>query len=153
MTIHAPTDREIVMDRVVDAPRDLVWQAWTQPEHIDQWWGQDGFTTRTQEHDLRPGGVWRLVMRGPDSVDYNVRLVLHEVTPPGQLAYVHEEMAGQVPEFLTTVTFEDIGGKTHVTMRSLFASKADRDRVWEEGAKEGGVQMLARMAEYVVVMA
>jgi uncharacterized protein YndB with AHSA1/START domain len=147
---QAPTDREIVMDRMVDAPRDLVWQAWTQPEHIDQWWGQDGFTTTTQEYDLRPGGAWRFIMRGPDGIDYKIRITFREVTPPDRLTYMHDdEGVGLVPEFPTTVTFEDVDGKTRVTMRSTFDSKAERDRVWEEGAKEGGPQMLARMAEHV----
>jgi uncharacterized protein YndB with AHSA1/START domain len=147
-------DREIVIERVVDAPRDLVWQAWTQIEHLERWWGQDGVTTTTREFEMRPDGVWRLVMHTPDGVDHRIRLVFREVTPPERLTYVHDdEGAGQVPEFPTTVTFEDLGERgTPVSMRSLFASKAERDRVWEEGAKEGGPQMLARMAEYVAGM-
>jgi len=148
------SDLEIVMDRVVDAPRELVWEAWTQIEHIERWWGRDGLTTTTLEFEMRPGGVWRSVMHAPDGVDYKIRIVFREVTPPDRLTYVHDdEGAGQVPEFPTTVTFEDVDGKTRVTMRSEFASKAERDRVWEEGAKEGGPQMLARMAEHVAHMA
>jgi uncharacterized protein YndB with AHSA1/START domain len=137
------------MERVVDAPRELVWEAWTQVEHLERWWGQDGVTTTTLEFDMRPGGLWRFVMHGPDGVDYKIRLVFRDVTPPDRLTYVHDdEGAGQVPEFFTTVTLEDVDGETRVTMRSEFASKAERDRVWEDGAKEGGPQMLARMAEY-----
>lgn len=147
------SDREIVMDRVVNAPRELVWEAWTQIEHLERWWGRDGSTTTTLEFEIRPGGVWRSVMRGPDGIDYKIRIVFREVTPPDRLTYFHDdEGAGQVPEFPTTVTFEDVDGKTRVTMRSEFASKAERDQVWEDGAKEGGPQMLARMAEHVEQM-
>ena len=109
----------------------------------------------THEIDVRAGGVWRFIMHGPDGADYKIRIVFREVTPPDRLTYVHDDdEAGQVPEFVTTVTFEDLGGRgTRVSMRSLFASKAERDRVWEDGAKEGGMQMLARMAEHVALLA
>jgi uncharacterized protein YndB with AHSA1/START domain len=148
------TDREIVLERIVDAPRELVWEAWTRIEHIERWWGPDGFTATTREFDLRPGGVWRFIMHGPDGVDYRNRVVFREIAPQERLTYVNDdEGEGRMPEFLTTVTFEDLGGKaTRVSMRSFFASEAERDRVWEEGAKEGGPQMLARMAEHVAQM-
>ena len=98
-------DREIVMDRIVDAPRELVWEAWTQVEHLERWWGRNGVTTTTLEFEMRPGGMWRLIMHGPDGVDYRIRLVFREVTPPESLTYLHDdEGAGQVPEFPTTVT-------------------------------------------------
>lgn len=145
------SDREIVIDRLVDATRELVWKAWTQLEHLERWWGPDGFTTTTREIDVRPGGAWRFIMHGPDGVDYRNRIIFHEVTPPAQLVYAHDDDGeGASGEFLTTVTFEDISGKTRVTMRSQFASKAERDRVVEEfGAIEGGKQTLARLAEYL----
>jgi uncharacterized protein YndB with AHSA1/START domain len=148
-------DREIVIDRIVDAPRELVWRAWTQLEHLESWWGPDGFTTTTHEFDVRPGGVWRFIMHGPDGTDYNNRVTFRELAPPERLAYVHDDDGeGAIGEFNSTVTFEDLGDKTRVTMRSQFASKAERDRVVEEfGAIEGGKQTLARLAEYVAGMA
>lgn len=68
-------DREIVITRVFDAPREQVFDAWTDSEHVSQWWGPNGFTTTTHEMDVRPGGVWRFIMHGPDGVDYKNRIV------------------------------------------------------------------------------
>ena len=152
--VATTSDREIVIDRIVDAPRELVWKAWTELEHLERWWGPNGFTTTTHEIDVRPGGVWRFIMHGPDGTDYKNRIVFREVTTPAQLVYSHDDDGeGASGEFLTTVTFVDVGGKTEVTMRSLFASKAERDRVVEEfGAIEGGKQTLARLAEYLPQM-
>ena len=147
-------DREIVISRVFDAPRDVVFSAWTDPEQVAQWWGPDGFSTTTHEMDVRPGGVWRFIMHGPDGVDYKNRIVFREVTPRERLVYVHDDDGeGASGEFVATVTFVDVGGKTELTMRSQFASKAERDRVVEEfGAIEGGKQTLARLAEHLAKM-
>jgi uncharacterized protein YndB with AHSA1/START domain len=148
---EAVTDREIVISRVFDAPRELVWKAWTDSAQVAQWWGPNGFSTTIHEMDVRPGGVWRFVMHGPDGVDYKNRIVFREVVPPNRLVYTHDDDGeGAIGEFLATVAFVDVGGKTEVTMRSLFPSKAERDRVVEEhGAIEGGKQHLARLAEYL----
>jgi uncharacterized protein YndB with AHSA1/START domain len=144
-------DREIVIDRVVDAPRELVWEAWTQIEHIERWWGPNGFTTTTREFDIRPGGAWRFIMHGPDGVDYNNRIIFREITPPERLVYYHDDDGeGALGNFTGIVTFEELGNRSRVTLHSEFASKAERDRHVEEyGAIEGGKQTLARMAEYV----
>jgi uncharacterized protein YndB with AHSA1/START domain len=148
------TDREIVIDRVVKAPRELVWKAWTELHHLERWWGPNGCTTTTHEIEVRPGGVWRFIMHGPDGTDYRNRIMFREVTPPERLVYAHDDDGeGLSSGFLTTVTFRDVGGKTRVTMRGLFPSKAERDRVVDEyGAIEGGRQTLARLAEYVSQM-
>lgn len=69
--------------RTIDAPRDLVFDAWTDPAHVGQWWGPDGFTTTTHEIDIRPGGVWRFTMHGPDGVDYPNEIAFEEIVPPG----------------------------------------------------------------------
>ena len=154
MTTDQATDREIVIDRVVDAPRDVVWEAWTQREHLDRWWGPDGFTTTTHEIDVRVGGVWRFIMHGPDGVDYKNRITYREITPPERLVYAHDDDGeGASGAFMSTVTFDDVGGTTRVTLRALFSSKAERDRHVEEyGAIEGGKQTLGRLAEYVAQM-
>ena len=76
------TDREIVTTGVVDAPRARVFEAWTDPTHVAQWWGPDGFTNTIQEMDVRPGGVWRLVMHGPDGVDYKNKSIFDEIVKP-----------------------------------------------------------------------
>jgi uncharacterized protein YndB with AHSA1/START domain len=83
------SDREIVISRVFDAPRELVWQAFTEPAHLLEWWGPRGFTTRTHRMDLKPGGEWRFVMIGPDGREYQNLVTYLEVTAPGRLRYRH----------------------------------------------------------------
>lgn len=144
--------RSIVTTRVYDAPRELVFAAWSDPDRIAQWWGPNGFTTTTSEFDMRPGGVWRFVMHGPDGRDYQNRVTYEEVARPQRLVYRHggEEADLEPVEFRNTVTFEDLGGRTRLTMRAVFPSAAERDRVAREhGAVEGGEQTLARLAEYL----
>lgn len=147
----SPTaDREIVVTRVLDAPRELVFEAWTDPEHIGSWWGPRGFTTTTHEMDVRPGGVWRLTMHGPDGTDYPNYIVYREVVRPERLAYAHGSQPGEPADFDVTVTFADEGGKTRITMRSLFPSAAARDFVVKEyGAIEGAHQTLDRLQEHL----
>ena len=144
-------DREIVISRLINAPRELVYEAWTDPRHMVHWYGPNGFTSTITECDVRVGGVMRMMMHGPDGTDYPNKMTYLEVVPPERI--VCEYGAGDEPDpgdFLQTVTFEDAGGKTQVTMRGLFASAAARDMVVEKyGAIEGGNQTLARLDEYV----
>ena len=81
------SDREISATRIFDAPRDLVWRAWTDPQQIVQWWGPNGFTTTTYHMEVKPGGVWRLVMHGPDGRDYPNRITFLEVVEPERLVF------------------------------------------------------------------
>jgi uncharacterized protein YndB with AHSA1/START domain len=144
--------REIIFTRLFDAPRELVWEAWTDPQQVVQWWGPRGFTTTTHEMDVRPGGVWRFIMHGPDGTDYPNKIVYPEVVPSERLAYTHGSDDGddESGRFQMTVTFADQGGKTRLTMRALFASAEERDRVVKEyGAIEGGEQTLDRLAEHL----
>jgi len=156
MTTEAATtaDREIVIARVFDAPRERVFKVWTDPAHVTQWWGPTGFTSTIQEMDVRPGGVWRLVMHGPDGTDYPNKIVYTEIVEPERLVYVHGDDSGDAShDFHVTVTFEDQAGKTLLTMKSVFASAAERNRVVEEfGAIEGGNQTLDRLGEYLAAM-
>ena len=149
----AVSDREIVTTRVFDAPRELVWKAWTDPYHVAQWWGPRGFTNTIQEMDVRPGGVWRLVMHGPDGTDYPNKIVYIEVVEPERLVYDHGDDEANGLLFHVTVTFAAQGGKTQVTMRALFDTAAQRDQVVEEfGAIEGANQTLDRLGEYLAKM-
>ena len=146
----AATDREIVIQRVFDAPRALVFEAFTDAKHIGEWWGPNGFTTTTYEMDVRPGGAWRYVMHGPDGTDYSNKTVYSEVVKPERLVYAHGADDDGPPLFHATITFEDRGGKTLVTLRSIFATAAIRDRTVKEfGAIEGGKQTLERLAKYL----
>jgi uncharacterized protein YndB with AHSA1/START domain len=147
----ATAEREIVISRVFDAPRELVWKAWTEPAQVVQWWGPRGFTNTMLEMDVRPGGAWRHVMHGPDGTDYPNKSVFAEVVEPERLVYDHGwDEEGAAPDFRTTVTFEAEGGKTRLTMRMLFPTAEERDRtVREVGAIEGGNQTLDRLGEFL----
>jgi len=139
-------DREITATRVINAPRELVFKMWTDPKHVAQWWGPNGFTNTIYEMDVRPGGVWRFVMHGPDGVDYQNKIVFVEVVEPERLVYSH--VSG--PQFQATVTFDEQGDKTRLSVRMLFESATLRDKVAKEfGAVEGLGQTLGRLEAYV----
>ena len=148
-------DREIVISRVLDAPRELVFAAWTDLRHVSRWWGPRGFTTTTAEMDVRPGGVWRFVMHGPDGVDYPNKIVFLEVARPDRLVYQHAgEGETDDVKFHTTVTFDEQGGKTKLTLRMVFDTAEARSTVVEKyGAIEGGKQTLERLGEHLATLA
>jgi uncharacterized protein YndB with AHSA1/START domain len=135
------SDREIVITRVFDAPRELVFEAWTDPERVVEWWGPRSFTTTMHEIDVRPGGVWRFTMHGPDGTDYANRVVFVEVVKPEHLVYNHgPEGQSDVKEFHVAATFDEEDGKTRITLRLVFDSAAERDRAlsserWRAGSR------------------
>jgi uncharacterized protein YndB with AHSA1/START domain len=142
-------EREIVITRLVDAPRDLVYKVWTDPEHVVHWWGPNGFTNTIHHMDVRPGGEWRLTMHGPDGTDYRNLFVFVEVDPPARVVYDH--VSG--PKFRGVMTFEEEGARTRVTLRSTFETAELRNYTVETfGAIEGGKQTLARLDDYVSKM-
>jgi uncharacterized protein YndB with AHSA1/START domain len=144
--------RVIKGTRLLDAPRKLVFVAFSDPKHLAQWWGPDGFTTTTHSFDFRPGGVWRFVMHGPDGRDYQNRVTFIEIKAPERLVYRHGGGDDVEPvQFTQTVTFEDVGGKTRLIWRGEFPTAAERARVIKNyGADKGLAQTMARLAEYVV---
>lgn len=145
----ATADREIVITRLLDAPRETVFSAWTDPAQVGIWWGPRGFTTTIHEMDVRPGGTWRFIMHGPDGVDYPNWVAYSEVVRPERLVYAHGGTRDEA-EFHVTVTFDEEDGKTRLTMRSLFPSAAAREYVVREvKAIEGGNQTLDRLGEYL----
>ncbi len=150
----ATAEREIVITRVLDAPRELVWQAWTDPRHVANWWGPNGFTNTFERFDVRPGGCWIFVMHGPDGTDYPNRMEFVEVVPPERLVYTHGgARKDDAVDFHVTVTFAEQDGRTRLTMRSVFPSAAERDRVVKEhGAIEGGNQTVDRLAGQLAQM-
>ena len=154
MAARSETDieaRSLFLTRVFDAPRALVFACFSDPVHLAQWWGPNGFTTTTHAFEFHPGGVWRFVMHGPDGRDYQNRITFDEIVPPERLVYHHGGGDDVEPvQFNVTVTFEAQGGKTKLTWRSVFPSVAERDRVVREyGADEGLKQTVGRLAEYV----
>jgi uncharacterized protein YndB with AHSA1/START domain len=147
------SDRELLIIRVFDAPQELVWRAWTDPHHIAQWWGPNGFTTTTSAMDVRPGGKWRFVMHGPDGTDYQNTIAYLEVEPPSRLVYQHTGGEGEPVSFRVTVTLDAEGTGTRLTMRMLFPSAAEFQRVNEKyRAVEGAYQTIGRLEAYVTTM-
>jgi uncharacterized protein YndB with AHSA1/START domain len=147
--------RSIIGTRVLDAPRKLVFSVWTDPKHLAQWWGPDGFITTTHAFDFRPGGVWRFVMHGPDGRDYQNRVIFDEIVPPERIVYRHDGGEDVEPvQFVQTVTFEDFGnGQTRLIWHGTFPSAEERARVIREyGADKGLVQTMARLVDYVASM-
>ena len=148
--------RSIIGLRVFSAPRDLVFSAFTDPKHLAQWWGPNGFTTTTHSFDFRPGGAWRFVMHGPDGREYQNRIIFDEIVRPERLVYRHTgEVDVEPVQFTQTLTFEDLGNQqTRLTWHGQFPSAEARARVIKDyGADKGLVQTMARLDEYVSAMA
>jgi uncharacterized protein YndB with AHSA1/START domain len=147
--------RSIIGRREFDAPRALVFSAWTDPNHLAQWWGPFGFTTTTYSFDFRPGGIWRFVMHGPDGRDYQNRITFEEIVSPERIVYRHGGGDDVEPvQFRQTVIFEDLGRRTRVTWRGDFPSAAQRNRVIKEyGADKGLAQCMARLGDFVTAAA
>ena len=143
--------RSIVGTRVFDAPRALVFSAFTDPKHLAQWWGPDGFTTTTSAFEFKPGGIWRFVMHGPDGRDYQNRITFDEIVPNERIAYRHAGGDDVEPvQFKQVISFEEIDGKTKLTWHSTFPTAAERARVIKEyGADKGLMQTMARLADFV----
>lgn len=147
-------EREIVISRVIDAPRELVFEAFTEVRHLSRWWGPEGFTTTTAAFEFRAGGEWIFVMHGPDGTDYSEWISWTEISPPERIALLHGERAGDPNAFVSVITFTsqgDGGGEvTRVEMRTLFPTKEARDEAVEKyHAIEGGQQTLGNLAAYV----
>jgi uncharacterized protein YndB with AHSA1/START domain len=154
--INLDTDpRVIVGTREYDAPRELLFSAWTAVEHLAQWWGPNGFTTTTSRFEFWPGGVWRFVMHGPDGRDYQNNVTFDEIVPPERIVYRHGGGEDVEPvRFRQTVIFEDLGGRTRIVWRGEFPTAAERDRVIKDhGADKGLAQTMARLGDYVAKMA
>lgn len=144
------TDREIVISRVVDAPRELVFEAFTDVRHLSQWWGPAGFTTTTRAFEFRVDGVWDFVMHGPDGTDYSEWITWTELVPPERIAMLHGEYRDDPNAFESVLTFEADGAATRIEMLTVFPTRELRNEAIEKhGAIEGGQQTLSNLAAYV----
>lgn len=149
MTTTDTSNRELAITRTFDASRDLLFRVWTSPEHIAHWWGPKGFTNTILEMDVRPGGVWRYIMHGPDGTDYPNRITYLEVVKPEKLVYMHGDDTDP-DQFRGTVTFEDLGERTRLSMKMIFKTPEDLAQVIERhGAKEGLTQNMDRLEAWV----
>jgi len=151
MTNNSETaDREIVITRLIDAPRELVFEALTDPKHLLNWWGPKGFTNTFHEADIRVGGVWRFTMHGPDGTDYPNYKVFKEIVKPERIVSTHGSGPGTDYQFLQTFTLKEQGGKTLLTMQLIFDTAATREMVVNQfNAIEGGNQTLDKLEAYL----
>ena len=142
-------DREIVITREFDAPRELVFKAITDPKLIPNWWGPRRYTTIVDKMDVRPGGAWRFIHRGPDG-EHGFKGVYREVVPPQRIVqtFEWEGLPGHVS--VETLILEEIEGKTRITATSVFDTKEDRDGMWQSGAESGARETWDRFAEVLL---
>jgi uncharacterized protein YndB with AHSA1/START domain len=144
----ASPDRELVISRVIDARRQIVFQAWIEPEQAVRWWGPQGFTTLSCEMDVRPGGAFRFAMRSPEGTDHCKRGAYREIVAPERLVFTFawEDAAGNPGhETLVTVTFVEQAGKTKLTLhQAIFETVTARD-----GHRTGWTSCLERFADYL----
>ncbi len=147
-TLTMPSDREITMTRVFDAPRELVFKAYTDPNRIPQWWGLRSSATTVDKMDVRPGGVWRFIQRDTAGNEFGFNGEYREILPPERLVstFEFEGMPGHI--VVDTATFEELpGGKTRLTVTSLFASVEDRDGMLASGMEGGANETWDRLTE------
>ncbi|MEU0407714.1 SRPBCC family protein [Streptomyces griseorubiginosus] len=146
----ASADREILISREIDAPRELVFEAFTRVRHLSRWWGPEGFTTTTRSFEFRVGGEWDFVMHGPDGTDYQEWITWREIVPPERIELLHGESRTDPHAFESVLTFEPVGERTRIAMRTVFPTKELRDEAVEKyHAVEGGEQTLRNLADYV----
>lgn len=149
-TVTLPSDREILITREFDAPRDLVFKAMTDPDLIPRWWGPRAYTTVVDKMDVRPGGTWRFLNRMSDGSEHAFRGEYREVVRPERIVqtFEYEPMAGHVS--VETATFTEHNGRTLLTVRSVFSSVEDRDGMIQSGMEKGLVETHDRFAELLV---
>jgi len=148
MMANPTTDREIVVTRTFDAPRETVFAAWTEREHAENWWVPSG--TTTHEWDAKPGGLWRYSMPSPDGAVYPFKVQFVEIAKPERLVYDYGTDGDDAGEPVrTNVTFEDQNGKTRVTLQLVFATVAAREQAMQYGGAAGAQQALKALADYL----
>jgi uncharacterized protein YndB with AHSA1/START domain len=151
MMANSTTDREIVVNRLIDAPRELVFAAFTEQEHIEQWWAPRGATTH--EMDVKPGGVWRYSQPGRGGAKYAFKIEFIEISKPARLVYDYGTDSADAPDPVrTTVIFEEEDGKTKVTLQLLFATAVERKKAVKYGAIVGAMQALESLADYLATV-
>lgn len=144
--------RELTLTRIFDAPRDLVWRAWTDPAMIAAWWGPRMFTAPVCEVDLRVGGEIRIVMRAPDGNEHTMKGIFRELVRPEKIVFVNNAYGAdgtQHLEGITTVIFGDDGGKTKLTLYTIATGLTEMSEMMLAGMTEGWTQTIDRLGEFV----
>lgn len=150
--LPADNDRVLVITRVLDAPRALVWRMFSDSAHLSRWWGPTGYTNPVCELDFRVGGHWHNVMRSPDGKELPVDVVFTEIVEPERIVYRNAPAAGDVwgdnppPSFVRTITFTEADGRTTLTMRADFDTAENRERAMKRGFVEGTLESLEKLA-------
>jgi uncharacterized protein YndB with AHSA1/START domain len=140
-------DRELRISRVLNAPIELVWEVWSDPDHIKNWWGPNGFTNTITKMDFHEDGEWDLVMHGPDGTDYKNKSIFREIVKNQRIVYEH--VSG--PKFVATITFEPQGKKTKIEWHMLFETKEQFiQTVKTFKADEGLTQNFEKMEAYLI---
>jgi uncharacterized protein YndB with AHSA1/START domain len=152
LKVTTPSDREIVMTRVFDAPRDLVFEAHSSCDHLSNWWGPRRYEIASCEVDFRPGGTWRIKHRGPDGDEHVFSGEYREIVPPERIVWTFEYagMPGHVS--VETLTLEEHDGKTTLTATSVYDTVEDRDGMLESGMESGAAETMERLDEYLEVL-
>lgn len=152
LVVTTPSDREIVTTRVFDAPRDLVFEAHTSCEHLSHWWGPRKYEVSSCEIDFRPGGAWRIVLRGPDGNEVTFFGEYLEIVRPERIVWTFgfEDMPG--PPGPETYVFEEHDGKTTLTSSAVFGSVEERDAALGSGMEAGAAETYDRLDEYLEVL-
>lgn len=152
LTVTLPSDHEILMTRVFDAPRELVFDAHTTPEHIRRWWGLHGTTLPVCEMDFRPGGAYRFVQRSADGTEHGFRGEYRDIAPPDRLVYTfeYEGLPGHIA--VETLTFHEENGKTTLNSRMEFETTQERDGMLKSGMENGAAQTMDRLAAYLELL-
>lgn len=153
--VTMPSDRELVVTRVFNAPRELVFKAWSDPEYLARWWGPKGWTVPVSTMDFRPGGKWHYCMKGPEGEQSCGLAIYHEIVPPERIVYTDyfADAEGNpkegLPESRITAAFTERDGKTTFTGTALYKTKEDRDTVLRMGMVEGMTESLNRLEEFL----
>jgi uncharacterized protein YndB with AHSA1/START domain len=138
---------ELVHTRIFDAPRELVFEAWTNPDHLAKWWGPNGFTNSFHKFDMQPGGTWEFTMHGPDGTDYPNMVIFVEIDKPERIVLHH--VSG--PRFQITAIFEDVDSRTRLTFRQVFETARDFNTV-KTYAEPSNEQNLDRLSAHLAKM-
>jgi uncharacterized protein YndB with AHSA1/START domain len=152
LIVTLPSDTEIKQERMFDAPRELVFRAYTDPEMLAQWWGPNGYTTRVDQLELRPGGKWRFVQHDPDGNEFAFRGEYREVLPPERLVgtFEFEGMPGHIA--VEAMTLQEIDGGTKLTALMSFDTQEERDGMIESGMEQGASESLDRFEDLLMGM-
>lgn len=149
MTDSRDQGRTMEVTRLLNAPRERVFEAFGSAEQIDQWWGPNGFRNETHEMTFKTGGLWRYTMHGPDGKPWPNWIRYTLIEPPARLVYEHGGEIGEPAHFHGEITLEDLGAQTRIVLRLLFPTVEAMEAARKFGAVEGGNQTLARLDAFV----